>query len=396
MDEEKDLEVKMLETEQAQEEELQTLEQDAPIKMDFSLQTPEERNDLVKKIVEQTPPEKLTPKYLERLADYIIFAMDKEEKKQKKIITENRMVTVNKRQMSFEGLVSKFENGEDGIYGLIANDKNIIFMPKIEITQEDIDTIPGLKELREAIAEVEKAEKVATGKKRYLLRKRLIEMRKDQYVLRNVYKKPIYMMNVTKSMNRISLEEDITVNSDGTLKIGGTFSMLRPDHVSALLCNYSRIKEDSWGKFQSDSYYAIMDLEDLIEKVLPEKFPLYYKLMIYKIDGKSNEEIQRLLEEEFGIKHSVEYLSSLWRKKIPKLLAEQAQKDYLEWYFTVKEYGKWKKCSRCGQIKLAHNMFFSKNNTSKDGFYSICKECRNAKNKAAGAKKIIIKSKVEK
>jgi len=65
--------------------------------MDFSLQTPEERNDLVKKIVEQTPPEKLTPKYLERLADYIIFAMDKEEKKQKKIITENRMVTVNKR-----------------------------------------------------------------------------------------------------------------------------------------------------------------------------------------------------------------------------------------------------------------------------------------------------------
>ncbi len=54
---------------------------------------------------------------------------------------------------------------------------------------------------------------------------------------------------------------------------------------------------------------------------------------------------------------------------------------YLLWYYTFVEYGKWKRCSRCGQIKLAHNRFFSKNKTSKDGWYSICKCCRNAKTK---------------
>ena len=43
------------------------------------------------------------------------------------------------------------------------------------------------------------------------------------------------------------------------------------------------------------------------------------------------------------------------------------------------EKGKYKKCSRCGQIKLAHNKYFSKNKTSKDGFYSICKCCRSQK-----------------
>jgi len=42
------------------------------------------------------------------LSDYLVFAMDKEERKKKNIITDNRMVTVNKRETSFEGLVEKF------------------------------------------------------------------------------------------------------------------------------------------------------------------------------------------------------------------------------------------------------------------------------------------------
>ena len=64
--------------------------------------------------------------------------MDKQERKEKKILTDNRMVTVNMRETSFEGLASKFENGEDGIYGMMTNDKNIIFKPKNKITEEEI------------------------------------------------------------------------------------------------------------------------------------------------------------------------------------------------------------------------------------------------------------------
>lgn len=77
--------------------------------------------------------------------------MTKEEKKEKKINTENRMATINRREISFEGLVSKFENGEDGIYNFITEDKNIIFIPKISITEQDLEEIPPLRQLREAI-----------------------------------------------------------------------------------------------------------------------------------------------------------------------------------------------------------------------------------------------------
>ena len=78
--------------------------------------------------------------------------MEKQERKQRKILTDNRMATVNKRETSFEGLVSQFENGEDGIYNLITNNKNIIFQPKVTITKKDIEEIPQLRQLREAIS----------------------------------------------------------------------------------------------------------------------------------------------------------------------------------------------------------------------------------------------------
>ena len=348
-------------------------------KLDYSLQTPQERNELVKKIIDETPPEQLTNKYLTILSDYIIFAMDKEERKKKKILTDNRMVTVNRRETSFQGLAGQLENGEDGIYNMIANDKNIIFMPKVTITEEDIKEIPGLKDLRDAIDNVEKQFKAATGKRKFLLKKQLIEMRQDQYVLKSAYRQPMYMMNVTKSFSKLQLDGKITITEDGQVKSTELVSLFDQKHVSALLCNYSKLKEDAWSKFSSDSYYLMEDLDNLIERTLKDKYPLYYDLLIYKIDGKQNIEIQELLNEKHGIKHSVEYISSLWRNKIPKLLAEQAQEDYLIWHYTIQERGKWKRCSRCGEVKLAHNRFFSKNKTSKDGFYSICKCCRNKK-----------------
>lgn len=348
-------------------------------KLDYSLETPEERNELVKKIIDETPPEQLTNKYLEILTDYIIFAMDKEERKKKKILTDNRMVTVNKRETSFQGLAARLENGEDGIYNMIANDKNIIFTPKISITQKDIDDIPALKQLREAIDLVEKQFKAATGKKKFLLKKQLIEMRQDQYVIKNAYRQPMYFMNAVKSFNQVQLDENITITENGEVKSDGIITFFDPKHISALLCNYSKLKEDSYGRFWSDSYFLMEDLDNLVDRTLKNDYPLYYDLLIYKIDEKQNIEIQSLLQEKHGIKHSVEYISSLWRNKIPKLISEKAQEEYLVWYYTTQEYGKWKKCSRCGQVKLAHNRFFSKNKTSKDGYYSICKTCRNKK-----------------
>lgn len=352
------------------------------IKMDYNLKTAEERVEKVKEIIANTPSERLTQKYLEKLSDYIVIPIERQERKENHIITDNHNITVTKREMSFEGLVGRLENGEDGIYNMIANDKNIIFQPKVSITPQDLEEMPELKKLHEAILKVEEQLKTARGKTAYTLRKQLIEMRKDQYVIKGSYKKPIYSMNLIKSASKIDLSEKVKEDKDnGTVSSNGLINFFNEKHISALLCNYSKLKEDSWDKFNNDMKWMMMDLDVLVDNTLKEKYPLYYDIVIYKIDGKQNAEIQQLLYEKHGIKHSVEYISCLWRNKIPKLIAEQAQKDWLIWHYTFEDYGKWKRCSRCGQIKLAHNYYFSKNKTSRDGYYSICKKCRNKKNK---------------
>ena len=352
------------------------------IKMDYKLKTAEERVEKVKEIIANTPSERLTQKYLDKLSDYIVIPIERQERKENHIITDNHNITVTKREMSFEGLVGRLENGEDGIYNMIANDKNIIFQPKVSITPQDLEEMPELKKLHEAILKVEEQLKTARGKTAYKLRKQLIEMRKDQYVIKGSYKKPIYSMNLIKSASKIDLSEKVKEDKDnGTVSSNGLINFFNEKHITALLCNYSKLKEDSWDKFNNDMKWMMMDLDVLVDNALKEKYPLYYDIVIYKIDGKQNAEIQQLLYEKHGIKHSVEYISCLWRNKIPKLIAEQAHKHWLIWHYTFADYGKWKRCSRCGQIKLAHNYFFSKNKTSRDGYYSICKECRNKKNK---------------
>jgi len=68
-------------------------------------------------------------------------------------------------------------------------------------------------------------------------------------------------LNLIKSISNLDLTDHIEINEKGDIVNKGIISLFNPTHVSILLCNYSKIKESCWGKFNSDIYYLMMILE---------------------------------------------------------------------------------------------------------------------------------------
>jgi hypothetical protein len=64
-------------------------------------------------------------------------------------------------------------------------------------------------------------------------------------------------------------------------------------------------------------------LEEITDKALKE-YPIHHRILEYKIDGKSNAKIRTLIKEEFDTLYTPEYISALWCKKIPRLIADAA------------------------------------------------------------------------
>lgn len=78
-----------------------------------------------------------------------------------------------------------------------------------------------------------------------MMKKALIEMRKDQYIIKQAYLKPIVPCRITRSTRTTPPLDDKSYLQGSEIIIQG-ISLMDTKIVSAILCNYSRLKEDSW------------------------------------------------------------------------------------------------------------------------------------------------------
>lgn len=258
------------------------------LQLDYSLHTPQERTEYVQQLLTKIPPEKINNRTLSYLSDYILFVGDKNQtKKERKtsdsIITRNRQATIEKRQISYEGIISTLENGEDGLYTMIRNDKNQILDPRAPITEEEKDTIPGMRMYMETIENLQCQFEKATGAARWSIKKTIIEMWQQAYILKASWRgNPTYARpsNQIKNLIHADIPEDIYLDEEDMPHSNARLSLLVPSHVSFLLCYYSSLKEECYDDLQSDLHYLLLDLEDLVQTALLEDHPMLYDIVI--------------------------------------------------------------------------------------------------------------------
>lgn len=92
----------------------------------------------------------------------------------------------------------------------------------------------------------------------------------------------------------------------------------------------------------------------------------------------SNKEIASLLKEKFGLDYKENYISTIFTKRIVDAIVEQVNLHYKMIEYITMGPNVFKRCSKCGRLLPRNSTYFNKRTSTSDGFFSSCKDCKNA------------------
>lgn len=259
----------------------------------------------------------------------------------------------------------------------------------------------------------EKAE--SWNQRKYLQNRHLlVELRREQYTIRDTYI-PVIMRHTPRQAvqeSTLGVFDEIDVFPVGLFNklLFKDFEDLNPSTytetelaaVSKILLNLPKHDEREGFYFDftnEDSIHELInlftDLEDEEEKraalhILEgeskiidtlkyyirnsEMSPAQREILDMKINKVHNEEIAGVINSKYGKAYTINYISTIYRQKIIPAIVETAKlhQDILENLFYPENF---KACTTCGRILLKDNRNFVKKSRAKDGFASRCKCC---------------------
>lgn len=239
----------------------------------------------------------------------------------------------------------------------------------------------------------------------------LIDMRRQQYYIKDVYNPTIHFFNVShggrteynfNDNTGYWLDELEWCRRRRTTPAGRyqkTFQSARtngegqyfweisenaidyenPKHIYALMENYVKLLVHSYASPQSSTRALCFDFERFVDYADLTDEEIF--ILQAKIAHRNNFVIIDELRED-GIVYSDSQFRHIQREVIPKKIANAAKRLRIE---SEAALGKipYKRCSKCGEMKPADLMFFCKSVGKKSGFCSQCKECQKKKRDSA-------------
>lgn len=328
--------------------------------LDNSIETIEGRKALVEKILSENPWlydnfENDKVKYiLDIMATYILNA---KENLQHNDAAEYPINTVSKRYKE-ESLEQIIENEDNDNGEKEFRSPNVYNKKNKKRLKDFINSIPVLKVLDSDIENLKKK----------LTKNEVKDRDSAVRLLKNLREDFSYLLRYYMSYYDFKREDFYTTKYDWHI-----FDFYDKNDVLSLIHYYSHLKEQTYFDLESDMRWLLDYFEYLVDNT---RFRHYEKdVLIWKIDGLTNDKIAKKLQEKYGLNYGKRFISKILRIVATKIT--QTYDDiYEEWYYTFKVKGRYKTCSKCGKVYLATEKYFYKRNDSSDGLYNICKNCK--------------------
>lgn len=326
-------------------------------------------------------------KKLDQMANYILFCEGQREinKIEDPYKSKSSINHKKSRETSFEELECVIDrNGNSVIEKEIANKNNIKKSKKQKIFKSDLKN-PYLKQMQVEIDKLLlkiKDEKTDDKTKSKCI-KAVSELKYDQKLAKESLFKTIDFKALLPDTTIFDFDSDsgyydeqdnYTYVSENRINLSDSL------HVYFLINFYSELRMENYDNCHSDMKYILDSLDYLIDNCDLKDFEK--DIIIMRIDKLGLTNISDQLKVKYGLDYPTDYISKIIRNRICKKVALHNSNCFEDWFYFQRAVGKYKKCSKCGEVKLAHtDKYFSYNKLGKDGFRPECKECFNKNRK---------------
>ena len=253
------------------------------------------------------------------------------------------------------------------------------------------------------------------------MRHELVELRREQYTLRDSYKKIIFTQSLEEYNEPIVFDFDISVdvfplglwyNDPTSAHVFRTWRGLDPEQISDIdlrlisdlywkkersAQSASQSNRPNWFDFRElEHVYQLLnflnelndaareaDMSSNLSFLLrtlhfyidhAELSDIQREILTMKLNKKKNTDIAWNINHKYNKTYTPNYISTIFRQRIIPRINEAAimHKEIISNIFFPENF---KRCSTCGELKLRCPENFTRKSRANDGFSSRCKSC---------------------